>query len=272
MKAARRHRKLVVAAVAVAVAVASAGALLAATGPPYTVVADAGDALPYDADVYQVRIADSATIYVESDGASKTDALTATPLIAAGTMAFTTWWLIAGLGSNLRRRRFWLIAGFGLTFLALDELTGLHETVGHTLASVTELPGIDRPDDAVFSLYALPAIAAAVHFRDVLFESPKAAALLGLGAALFPLASMADYMSLSAEELLEIAAAVVMLAGIVTLAAGTLRTARAALAAGPNGDRAGLRLGAAPSLPAREQVPDQRHAGGARRRLQVPQR
>ena len=210
----RRHRRVVFAFVALGVFVAMA--LVAGTGL-YSVVED-GSKLPYEAHVYEVRVADLATVYVDADGASKTDAVVGIALTAAATVAFMTWWFLGQGVGTARRRGFWLVAGVGFMLLALDELAAVHETIGHNLLFLRSLPGVDHPDDLVLALYALPATAAAIHYRDVLLEHRRAALLLGLGAALFPLAAAGDVAHLPAEELAEIAASVLLLAGILALA------------------------------------------------------
>lgn len=102
--------------------------------------------------------------------------------------------------------------------LALDELAGLHETLGYNLPFLADIPGIERPDDAIILAYSAPGVVFLVLFRDVLFRDRRTGALLLLGIGLFGAAAVLDALGGIAEELLESLAALALLAGFLVLA------------------------------------------------------
>ncbi len=139
--------------------------------------------------------------------------------------------LILGLGSGVglitaRRardphvRRCFLLLGAGLGFLALDEMLALHETIGYNLEFLADVPGTNSPEDVVFALYALPAVAFFIVYRDVLAVSPWGRRLVLLGVALFGVAAALDVTdALLDEQWVEPPASAVLVAGFALVAA-----------------------------------------------------
>ena len=95
---------------------------------------------------------------------------------------------------------FFTLLGLGMAFLALDELLALHETIGYNLDFLADLPGVKSPEDAVFALYAVPAIAFFVIYRDLLAVSRWGIWLVALGVALFGVAAMLDVADAIVDE------------------------------------------------------------------------
>jgi hypothetical protein len=126
--------------------------------------------------------------------------------------------------------------------LALDEIFAVHQTVGHNLGFLADLPGVDRPDDVVFALLGVAALAFVWSFRDILLSRRRPTQLFALGGAFFVIAVLGDVTSRSFEEPAEVVAAGFILAGLIVLTAGILRLE--------------LGLGASPSAPGHLDDPD----------------
>jgi hypothetical protein len=183
------------------------------------------DVVPYPntGDVYKIRVLDSVTLYADGESRPIPDKLSSAGLIAAATMSLMAALLLGAAGAGRRKRRFYAFATAGLGLLAVDELFALHETIGHNLGFLAELPGVDRPDDVVFALLGVAALVFVWSFRDVLLSRRRPTQLFGLGALFFGLAAFGDVSSLSIEEPAEVVAAGCILAGLVILTAGILK-------------------------------------------------
>ena len=124
-----------------------------------------GELLPFfeQYDVAQVRVL-GFELYVDtSSGLSDVVSVCALALVAlvllAGARAAVD---DAGL------RRTLTDAALGSAFLAADDLLAVHETIGHNLAPLAGLPGIDHPDDVIVGLYGLAVCAFAWRHRSLL--------------------------------------------------------------------------------------------------------
>lgn len=161
-------------------------------------------------------------------------------LLTVSALATIAVLLLAGAASarhDPALRRTFLAAAFGAAYLTADDLLAVHETVGHNLGALAELPLVDHPDDVIMALYGVVVCAFGWRHRDLLRGRARrwfvAAALAG-GAAvahdLLPLHYGA------AEEVLEVVAA-----GALVLATGVLvgehTGVRAAYAAASSGYR-----------------------------------
>ncbi|MGH2822072.1 MAG: hypothetical protein ACRDLY_03440, partial [Thermoleophilaceae bacterium] len=130
-----------------------AGVLLAVAGVSVWDVEARGEhLLPYPEKVLRVRILETATVYFDAERPGPSDILTGITLACGGAVVLFTWWLVR---TTVARRRAWffLLAGLGLTYLGVDDLFGAHETFGHNLRFLADLPGVDRPDDVVLALF-----------------------------------------------------------------------------------------------------------------------
>lgn len=182
-----------------------------------------------------IRIADRFTIPVEGEfQRMSVDLVTTVVLLAIAAVGLTTLLALRRAVDLPPRRleRFLLLSAAGATALGLDELLGLHETVGHNLPFLAGLPGIDHPDDVVFALFPLAGLAFVVTYRRVLMASRAALRLFAAALVLAVLASAVDLLNPNGyEEPLELIAVVLILAGFVTLAveqaAAAIRAERA---------------------------------------------
>jgi hypothetical protein len=233
----RGRRRTLVACAAVGVVVAVA--VVSAAPSLYEVVRSGRDLAPYSSTyLYEVRVLDAFTLYATPETRPSLDKLSAVGLVAAGTMVFTALLLLRAARADIRLQRFFAFASAGLAFLAADELFGIHELIGHNLRFLADLPGVTRPDDVVFALYALPLAVFAWSFRDVVRPHRTAVRLFGLGLVFFAVAVVGDLRSSGIDEPAEGLAAACLLAGLVAITATILRRELdldgiAALRAGP---------------------------------------
>ena len=223
----RPNRKVVVIGVA-CVAVAALVVLAALAFQSYEVV-DRERLLPFpdSGRVYEIRVFDSFTVYVDPEAKRGFDILNVYMLAAISGIGLLAAILLRGIGGPNSRRLMWffLLVWLGAGFLAADEGLGLHETVGGNLAFLADLPGVDRPDDALFASYAIPALIFLVAFRDLLLFSRKALLFLGPGLGLFLLAALFDVTGVHADEVAELLASGCLLAGFTVLAVEHVRNA-----------------------------------------------
>lgn len=202
----------------------------------YEVVDKGRDLRPYESGVvYELRIADSVTVYAAAESRPNIDTVSGSALVALATVAAMISWLLAVLGGPRRRRRFHGLAAAGFAYLALDEFLAIHETVGHNLAFLSRLPGIERPDDLIIAAYLLPAVGFVYLFRDVLGGSRSTVRFFTAAIGFFALAGLADIAGQAVDELLEIASAACIVGGYLSLVRLHSRTA---LGSSPGADRA----------------------------------
>ncbi|MFQ6019488.1 MAG: hypothetical protein ACE5KW_01905, partial [Dehalococcoidia bacterium] len=78
---------------------------------------------------------------------------------------------------------FWLFAGWGLTFFAIDDYFSIHERLGDWLAGNGLLPNLltNNMDDVIILGYAVAAVAGVYLFRHELLARRPSSALLAVG-------------------------------------------------------------------------------------------
>lgn len=206
-------------------------ALAAAVKQEAKVVAE-GRLIEYlpDSVVKRVELFDL-SVYVDAS-ISRTDILTAVGLSALAGVALASAALLRGWTHGSRRTSLaFALLGLGALTAALDEAFSVHETIGLNLPFLRELPLVDHPDDALMAFYAVCALAFGWYFRDVLLRFKGARDLMAAGVGLFVLALVIDMLPTealgSAEELLEMLAAVCLAAGLVALSGGHVPAALA---------------------------------------------
>lgn len=214
-------------------AIAVIGLMLAAGlfvyfAPSFYEVVDKGPYVrPYAPDpesVYELRLFGAITVYGDSESQPRTDVISGAILVALSTAALMAFLLLRAALAPQRIRRFYGIATLGLAYLAVDELMAIHETVGHNLLFLTDLPGVERPDDFVIALYVVPAVVYIYVFRDVLLDEVRSRLLFGAAIALFACAGIADVSGLAVDELFEVLSGVCIGAGFFLLLATHLTT------------------------------------------------
>lgn len=198
--------------------VAVLGALaLAAPGPAYDVRGNAD--VPYDAGkVKEVRVLDSMTVYVDGEPKPGFTTLGGIALIVLATAALMTAFALRIATTRRRLVAFYLLIGAALAYAGVDELFAIHESIGHNLQFLADVPGVSRPDDLIISLYVLPAALFAYVFRDVLLGNRRAALALAAGLGLFALSAAGDLSGQKAiEEYFELFSGLCIAAGLALL-------------------------------------------------------
>ena len=150
-----------------------------------------GALLPYTPmTVERVEVLGGIELWVARESLVRLDILNGLILGVGSLGAFLT---AARIGSRAPRTfRFFVLLGLGLGFLALDEMLAVHETIGYNLDFLADVPGTNSPEDVVFALYAVPAVAFFVAYRDLIAVSRWGARLVVLGVALFGVAAVLD--------------------------------------------------------------------------------
>ncbi|NUT54965.1 MAG: hypothetical protein HOQ03_03135 [Thermoleophilia bacterium] len=183
-------------------------------------VIERGSLLSWAGDDVRRVDAGGVRFYLSSEFDPKPDALTTWILAAAGSVAAFAATLLWTRGSA-RTMAFFVLSAAGAWYLALDEGFAVHESLGHNLGFLADVPGVKRPDDLVFGLYAVGALAFLLAFRRTLLQCSPALALFGLAFAMTLGVSFLDFVDVLpgfAEEGLEIATSGVVLLGYVVLA------------------------------------------------------
>lgn len=230
--------------IAIAAVVAMAGVGMLAAPSLYEVVDEGDDIRPYDSGVvYEIRVADSVTIYAAEESRPNMDSISGSVLVALAVASLITSLVLRAAGKELRLRHFYALASLGFGLLAVDEFFAVHETIGHNLPVLTDLPGIERPDDALFSLLLIPAIIFVYGYRDILFGTRRQQWLFAAAFAAFALAAGSDIVGVAADEPLEVISGACILGGFASLIAGHLS---ACIVAPPTADFEPTRAAADP--------------------------
>jgi len=203
------------------------GAMVALAFRASTEIVDAGRLLPdVDQRVYELRVLGAFTAHVapQTRGAGfvevqAMDLFTGLVLVWVAGAAFLAAATLeaAGRERNARPWRLHLLLAGGATWLALDELLSLHESIGFNL------PSLDRPVEVHAStgplvLYLALAAALGWRYRDIVLGCREATLALAVAGAAFGAALAADLLDHGAEELLELGAAVALAGGIGLMA------------------------------------------------------
>jgi hypothetical protein len=196
-----------------------AGAFVLALASSVELFADRGPVhVSYPAgEVKEMRVLGLLDVYVDGEPKPGFSVLGAIALFVLATASFMTMAVLRLAGARRRLVWFWLIAAAGLAVAAADELFAIHESVGHNLPFLADVPGVKRPDDLVLALYLPAALAFGWWFRDVLREHRATLAFLAASVALFALSVSGDLLSLRAEEWFELLAGLCVAAGLVAL-------------------------------------------------------
>jgi len=199
-------------------AVVVAGAVVLAA-PSLTDVVDKGhDIRPYHSGlVYKIRVADSFTVYADEESKPELDSVSGSVLVALATASLIAYLIVNAARRERRLRRFYALASAGFAALAFDEFFAIHETIGHNLPFLTDLPGITHPDDVLFAALVIPTLAFVYFFRDILLGASRPRLMFAGALAAFFLAAFSDLADLSADEPLELVCAAFIVGGFISL-------------------------------------------------------
>ena len=204
-----------------ALVLGAAGALLYALSMNYEVVAE-GKLLPYsDGRIYLIRFFDAVDVYAEpSRRPDIPDVVTSFVLMVLSGAALVTALTLRTLASRGRPPASWffLLTALGAAWFGADELLGLHESIGHNLQFLADLPGIVRPDDFIILVYGVVALSVLIAFRRLVLSSRSARPFFLAMCCAVILVPIFDITGSPLEEAAEIAAAAAMLAAFVVLA------------------------------------------------------
>jgi hypothetical protein len=167
-----------------------------------------------------VEVFDRFRFYVDKETVHPSrDLLLGAVLIAIASVALLTVLALSRAGAGSPHvRRFFAFAAAGAAFLSADELFGLHETIGHNLRFLADVPGVLHADDVVVAAYGVAALAFVFVFRDVLTASRRSLAFFAGALPLALLAALSDALRTGLEEPAELAAALTVLIGFVLCA------------------------------------------------------
>lgn len=208
--------------------------------------------VPYPAgEVEELRVLGAVDVYVDAEPKPGASVFGAIALLMLATASLVTCMALRFAGTRRQLQRFWLIGAAGLTIAAADELLAIHESIGHNLRFLADLPGVKRPDDALLLLYLPGALAFVWWFRDILREHRLTFGCMTAATAAFALAVAADLASLRAEEWFELVAGLFVAAGLVALMHRHLKTnLQIGVRVGGSGARRAPFPGARPREPA----------------------
>jgi hypothetical protein len=180
--------------------------------------------VPYHSGlVYKVRVLDAFTVYDPADARPDADKLSAIALVGATTMTLVALLLLGAAEADARLRRFFAVATAGLALLAADEIFAIHESIGHNLHFLADVPGVERPDDLIFALYVVPLAVFTWRFRDVLLAHRQPVQMFMIGGLFFAIAVVGDLASTGIDEPAEVIASAFLLAGLAMITAMSLR-------------------------------------------------
>lgn len=169
--------------------------------------------------ITEVEIAGAVSVYVDEETRYMfgPDLLAGVILVVLASVSAMTAIVVRLTGGQTRVQAFHALAALGFAALAADELLALHETIGHNVPELADLPGVERPDDAVFAAYLLPAGLFTFAFRDVLRTSRTAMLAFAAALGLFALSAALDVIGSPLDNPVEMLVAVALVVGFAAL-------------------------------------------------------
>ena len=181
--------------------------------------------VPYPAgEVERVRLVGAVDVYVDGEPRPGASIFGAIGLLVLATASLVTFVALRFAGARRHLRLFWLIAAAGLAVAGADELLAIHETIGHNLRFLADVPGVKRPDDLLLLLYLPGALAFAWWFREVLREHRLTLGCMVAAIVCFALSAAGDLASSRAEEWFELLAGLFIATGLLALMHRHLKT------------------------------------------------
>ena len=175
-------------------------------------------------EVKEVEVLGGLDVYVDGEPKPGFSVFGAIALLMLATACFVTFAALRFAGAHRRRMSFWLIAAAGLAVAGADELLALHESAGHNLPFLADLPGVERPDDVLMFGYLVGALVFAWSFRDLLGEHRLTYRCMIAAIGAFALSAAGDLASKRIEEWFELIAGLFVATALVTLMYRHLKT------------------------------------------------
>lgn len=187
-------------------------------------VVEEGEILPYTtANAERISTVLGFELTVQNEPPNRVDSLTAALLAAVGMIGVLL--LLARPQAEARDQWFYGLLALGAAFLAIDEVLGLHETIGANMRFLGDLPGVNSPEDVVFGLYLLPALAFLIVFKQKLTVTKLSRNAIALGLLLYIAAAILDVLdALLDEQLVETASIAALAVGFTAIALTDLRS------------------------------------------------
>ncbi len=183
-------------------------------------VLNKGQILPYTRGyIYEIQVFGKYSIFVEPEVYLSSDVFNAAIMLGVAYISLT-------FGTLLYRRErprvskelvFFATLSFAMFYLSADELFGIHESLGHNLRYLAKIPGVSRPDDFIIALYGVGALIYLFVFRGVFLSARRSFRYFGAALAMFIVAALLDLAALRFEEVIEVIASVLFLAGVLSL-------------------------------------------------------
>ncbi len=199
------------------VAVAMVGVIFLALYTTADVVEE-GQILSYTpANAERISTVVGVELIVQNEPPNRVDSLTAAMLIAIAMIGALLF--LALPGARPKVQWFYSLLGLGAALLAVDEILGAHEAIGANMQFLGDLPGVNSPEDVVFGLYLLPALAFLIFFREKLASTTVSRWAITTGLLLFIAAAMLDVLdAIMDEQLVEAASIAALLVGFTSIA------------------------------------------------------
>ena len=179
-----------------------------------------GNILPYTTGyIYELQILGKYRFYVEPEVRLTSDVVNAIILLGIAYISVTFASIVHALeGPGISSRlQFFVTMSVGTFYLAADELFGIHESLGHNMQFLLEIPGVHRPDDLIIAAYTIPALAFLYYFRSILLKARRPLLFFSAAVLLFVMAAIADSAASGIEEIAEIFVGILLLSGTISL-------------------------------------------------------
>jgi hypothetical protein len=110
-----------------------------------------------------------------------------------------------------------------MIFLAIDEFSGIHESLGHNMQFLANLPFIERPDDAIILSYLIPVSFFLYYFRRELMSN--AGTIRAMGGVIFflTISTLSDIFTLPIEEVSELITSFLLVVAFLLLGSGHIK-------------------------------------------------
>jgi len=177
---------------------------------------------------YKIRLFQRFDIYLKNEVKPTPDVFNSAILISISSMALFALLFLERAQAHVSRslRWFFVSVWLGFGYLAADELIAIHETIGRNLNFLADIPGVEKADNVVFTLYVIPVVVFLVVFRRILFSSSTATAFIALGVVFFLAGVVADEIEIGqAEDFIEILGATSFLMGFAIVMIDSLLAA-----------------------------------------------
>jgi len=186
-------------------------------------VVEKGRLLEYSSGfVYKVRLFDKFTLIVEPECHNVRDVFTSFLLYGLAFISLTYALLIAKITKckwDNKYFKMFVTLFFGMSYLGFDEILGIHESIGHNMVFLMELPFIKRPDDAIIVSYLIPVSGFLYYFRRELLSNRTSLWVLAGAVFFLSVATLADVFTfkIPVEEISEIIASLCLITAFLLL-------------------------------------------------------